>query len=96
MLHILFFNTSVVCVERPVDTVCVEKVVQVLTEVKTVRPHGRSCVSLELVAACRNMNASDGCVMSESYGWIGMPVEWALGIVVPIFKGKGDIRYCSH
>ena len=25
----------------------------------------------------------------------GMPVQWALGIVVPIFKGKGDIRNCS-
>ena len=24
-----------------------------------------------------------------------MPAEWALGIVVPIFKGKGDIRNCS-
>ena len=22
----------------------------------------------------------------------GMPVEWAIGIVVPILKGKGDIR----
>ena len=26
---------------------------------------------------------------------LGMPVEWALRIVVPIFKGKGDIRNCS-
>ena len=25
----------------------------------------------------------------------GMPVELALSIVVPIFKGKGDIRKCS-
>ena len=24
-----------------------------------------------------------------------MPVEWALSIVVPIFKGKGNIRNCS-
>ena len=24
-----------------------------------------------------------------------MPAEWALGIVVPIFTGKGDIRNCS-
>ena len=23
-----------------------------------------------------------------------MPVEWALSIVVPIFKWKGDIRNC--
>ena len=25
-----------------------------------------------------------------------MPVEWALGIMVPIFNGKGDIRNCSY
>ena len=25
----------------------------------------------------------------------GIPVEWALSIVVPIFKGKGDIRNCK-
>ena len=25
----------------------------------------------------------------------GMPAEWTLSIVVPIFKGKGDIRNCS-
>ena len=25
----------------------------------------------------------------------GMPVEWAISIVVQIFKGKGDIRNCS-
>ena len=25
-----------------------------------------------------------------------MPAEWDPSIVVPIFKGKGDIRYCSH
>ena len=25
----------------------------------------------------------------------GMPAEWALGIVVPVFNGKGDIRNCS-
>ena len=25
----------------------------------------------------------------------GIPAEWALSIVAPIFKGKGDIRNCS-
>ena len=24
-----------------------------------------------------------------------MPVEWALSLVVPILKGKGDLRNCS-
>ena len=25
-----------------------------------------------------------------------MPVEWALGIVVPILKGEGDSRNCNR
>ena len=25
----------------------------------------------------------------------GMPAEWAISIVVPIFKGKGDIQDCG-
>ena len=33
--------------------------------------------------------------MSEGTRLIGMPVVWALRIVVPIFKEKGDIRNCS-
>ena len=32
--------------------------------------------------------------MSEGHRWFGMPDEWSLGIVVPIFRGKGDIRKC--
>ena len=31
----------------------------------------------------------------QSPNGFGMPVEWALSIVVPNFKGKGDIRNCS-
>ena len=38
-------------------------------------------------------------VMAEIYQIVldgfGMPSEWSLSIVVPIFKGKGDIRNCS-
>ena len=26
----------------------------------------------------------------------GMPAEWSLSIVVPIFKGNGVIRNCSY
>ena len=32
--------------------------------------------------------------MSDSPRWIVIPAEWAPSIVVPIFKGKGDIRNC--
>ena len=31
----------------------------------------------------------------QSPRWIWNAAEWALSIVVPLFKGMGGIRYCS-
>ena len=62
---------------------------QALSEIKTGKAPGPSEVSLELIAAswllgiqvmaeiCQKV--PDGC---------GMQAEWALSLVVPIFKGK--------
>ena len=53
-------------------------------------------MSLELIAASRGVGIE---VMAEIFWRVldvfGMPVEWSLGIMLPIFKGKGDIRSCS-
>ena len=83
-------------VEGPVVCVSREEVLQALNEMKTGKVPGHSEVSLELIAASGGVgiqvmaeicqNVIDGC---------GMPAEWTLCIVVPIFKGKVDIRNCS-
>ena len=57
---------------------------------------GPSYVSLMLIAASKVGIQ----VMAEIYqsvpGVFGMPVEWALYIVVTHFNGKGDIRNSSR
>ena len=63
---------------------------------KTVTAPGPSEVSLELIAATEAVGIQ---VMAEIrqkvlFGF-GMPAEWALSIVVPIFKGKGDFQNIS-
>ena len=83
-------------VEGPVVCVCREEVLQALDEIKTAKSPAPSEVSLELVAASGGVGIQ---VMAEIclkvlHGF-GMPAEWALCIVVPIFKGKGDISNCS-
>ena len=59
----------------------------------SVRP---SDVSLELIAASGGVGI---LVMAEIYKNVldgfGMPPEWPVRIVVPIFNGKGDIQNCS-
>ena len=83
--------------EGPVDCVCREEVVvvQVLDEKKTGKAPQPSDVSLELIAACGGVGLH---VMAEMYqrilDEIGMPAQWDLSTVVPIFKQKIDVRNC--
>ena len=63
---------------------------------KTEKAPGPSEASLELIAASGGVGIQ---VMAEIcqkvlFGF-GMSAEWALSIMVPIFKGKVDIRSCS-
>ena len=70
---------------------------QVLNEIKIRNAPGPSHVSLQMIAASGEMIIQ---VMAEVCQKVldgfGMPVECALTIVVPIFKGIGDIRNCSY
>ena len=79
----------VVCVSR-------EDVLQALNEMKSGKSPGPSEVSLELIAVSGVVGIQ---VMAEICQKVlngsEMPAEWALCMVVPIFKGKGDIRNCS-
>ena len=79
----------VVCVSR-------EEVLQALNDIKTGKAPGPSEVTLELIAANWEVGI---LVMAEICKKVqdgfGMPAELAISIVVPIFKGKGDIRNCS-
>ena len=82
--------------EGPIVCVSREEVLQALDEVKTGKAAEPSEVSLELIAASRGVGIQ---VMAEVcrivlYGF-GMPIEWALSIVLPIFKGKGEIKNFS-
>ena len=80
-------EVTVVCVSR-------EEVFQELNENKK-KPWPLE-VSLELIAASGGVGVQ---VMAEIchnvLDGFGMPATWALSVVVPIFKGKGDIRNCN-
>ena len=82
-------------VEGPVVCMDREEVLQALNEMKTGNAPGPPGVSLELIAA----NGGIGIhVMAEICQTVldgfRLPAELAMGIVVPIFKGKGDVRNC--
>ena len=69
---------------------------QALNEMKTGKAPGPSEVSLGFNAASRGVGIqvmADIC--QKVLDGFGMPAEWALSIVDPIFMGKGDIRNSS-
>ena len=83
-------------VEGPVVCVSIEEVLLALNEMKKGKVTGPSEVSLELIAASGGVGIH---VMAEICQKVldgfGMPAEWALSMVVQIFKGKGHIgNYC--
>ena len=62
----------------------------------TEKDPGASQVSLELIVASRGARIQMMADICQAVldGFV-MPVEWTLSILIPIFKGKGDIRNCS-
>ena len=83
-------------VEGPVVCVCREEVLQALHEMKTGKVPGPSEVSLLLIASSGGVGIQVmAYICQKVFDGFGMPAEWALRMVVPIFKGKGHIRNCS-
>ena len=67
--------------------------VQALNEIRTDNATGPSDVSLGLIAASGDAGIYvKGELCQRVLDGFGMPVEWALSMVVPFFIGKDDIR----
>ena len=83
-------------VEGPVERVSREEVVKAMGEIKAGTAAGPSEVSVEMIAASEEIRIG---VMAELCQGVldgrGMPDEWALSVVVPIFKGKEDAMSCG-
>ena len=79
--------------EGPAVCISREEVLQALNENRKSSWKLRSIIGIDCCWQ-RSRSLSDSKNMSIPDGF-WMPVEWALCIVVAIFKGKGDIRKCS-
>ena len=81
----------------PLDFVSGDVVVlQGVKEMKTSKAPGPSDVSLKVIADSGEVGTQVIAEVCQGVlDVLGMPAESDLCIVVPIFKGKGDIRNCS-
>ena len=84
-------NVKVELVEGPVERVSREEVVKVIREMKVGKAAGPLEVSVEMIAASGEIRI--GVMVELCQGVLdgrGMPDDWALSVVITIFKGKGD------
>ena len=83
-------------VEGPVEKVACNKIVEAIQGIKSGKATGPSEVSGEMIVASGEIGVK---VMMELYqrvlGGSGMPDEWKTSVIVPIFKGKGDVMSCG-
>ena len=83
-------------VEGPVEGISREEVVKAIKEMKIGKAAGPSEVCVEMIEASGEIGID---VMVELCQRVldgkGMPDEWALSVVIPIFKGKGNAMSCG-
>ena len=89
-------NVEADLVEGPVERVSQDKVVKAMGEKKAEKAAGPLEVSVEMIAVSGEIGI--GVMVELCQGVLdgrGMLDEWALSVVVPIFKGKGDAMNCG-
>ena len=81
--------------EGPVEKVARNKIVEAMQRMKSGKATGPSEVSVEMIVASGKIGVK---VMMELCQRVldgrGMP-DWKTSVIVPIFKGKGDVMSCG-
>ena len=83
-------------VEGPVEKVVRDEIVEAIQSMKSGKATGTSDVSVEIIVASGEIGVK---VMMELCQRVvdggGMPDEWKTSVIVPIFKGKGNVMSCG-
>ena len=82
-------------VEGPVEKVARNESVKAMQKMKSGKVIGPSEVRMEMIIASGEIGGK-GMMELCSVCWIrGMPDKWKTSVIMPIFKGKGDVMSCG-
>ena len=82
--------TDAAMLEGPVERVSREEVVKAMRGMKTGKATGLSEVSVEMITASGEMGITVMMKLCQDVlDGRGIPDDWKLSVVVPIYKGKG-------
>ena len=83
-------------VEGPVEEVIDEEVMEAMNKMKLRKAYGPSEVNINMIIASGKFGVGVMKKLCQRVlGGKGMPEEWKTSVVVPIFKGKGDVMDCG-
>ena len=78
--------------EGPVEKVAHNEIVEAMQKMKSGKAIRSSEVSVEIIVVSGKMMMK---LCWHVLGGKGMPDEWKTSVIVPIFKGKGDLMRCG-
>ena len=83
-------------VEGPVEGVTDEEVMEAMNKMKLGKAAGPSEVNKDMIIASGTFGVGVMTMLCQIVlDGEGMPEEWKTSVVVPIFKGKGDVMDCG-
>ena len=83
-------------VEGPVEKVALNEIVKAMQKMKSGTATGPSEVNVEMIVANGKIGVKVMMKLCQrALDGRGMPDEWKTNVIVPIFKGKGDVISCG-
>ena len=83
-------------VKGAVEGVTDEEVMEAMNKMKLGKAAGPSKVNMDMIIACGKFGVGVIKKLCQRvFDGKGMPEEWKTSVVVPIFKGKGDVMDCG-
>ena len=83
-------------VEGPVEEVTYEEVMEAMNRMKMGKAPGPSEVNMDMIMTSGKFGVGVSKKLCQRVlDGKGMPEEWKTSVVVPIFKGKGDVMDCG-
>ena len=79
-------------IEGPIEKVARNEIVEAMQKMKSGKATGPSEVCVDTIVASSKIGVKMMMELCQHVlGGIGMPDEWITSVIVPIFKGMGDV-----
>ena len=89
-------KTDIGIVEGPVEEVFLEVITSPIKKMKLGKASGLSEVSIKIINANGKVGIDVMMKLCQSVlDGKGMPEDWKTSVMVPIYKGKGDVTNCG-